>query len=233
MEIFENENFIINYTKELENFVEKSVIIASDKKKIICEILNCENNAIGKLKASFFTDRESFTDYIRNVSDGATPPEWATGCFYNGEIQTLVNMNNRDDLQYKTYTLAHEMIHLYIEKFIYQKYKLDRIRWFDESYASFLDGHIENRTKEQLKSTCLELEKICNDFDMNKLNNVKKVKTKNYNGYDMFLIIGKYIFENNLAKKYIELLKTNPKEIIKIGKTILADAVKYGKTSTT
>ena len=35
------------------------------------------------------------------------------------------------------------MVHLHFDTLIYQKHKLDRVRWFDESYALFLDGTAE------------------------------------------------------------------------------------------
>jgi len=40
-------------------------------------------------------------------------------------------------------------------------------------------------------------------------------------------VIGKYLFENNLDKDYIELLKINPEEIRKEGKSILKKAIEY------
>lgn len=122
------------------------------------------------------------------------------------------------------------MAHLYIENTIYSKYNIDRIRWFDESYAGFLDGHMKNRINKQFREICLELKRLGN-FDMNSIDDVNDVITKNYNGYNMFRIIGKYIFENDLAKKYLDLLKNNPSTIREIGKDILPKAIKYVENS--
>jgi hypothetical protein len=80
------------------------------------KIFNCKENEISILKASFFVKREGFEEYIKKVSKGHTPPSWATGCFYNGEIQVLVNLDNPE---IKMHTLAHETMHVFFEKTIY------------------------------------------------------------------------------------------------------------------
>lgn len=214
-------NFIIEYQDGLESFIKDSLNIFDLNFPLIKETFNCNIKEIGKLKAYFFTQRNDFVEYIKFVSDGYTPPSWVTGCFYNGEIQTLVEVDSK-----KIYTLTHEMVHLYIQKLIYDKYNIDRIRWFDESYASYLDGHIKNKTLNELKSICLKLKSL-HDFDVNILDNVENIKTNSYNGYDIFLIVGKYIFENKLAKKYIEIIKTDFKKIREIGSTILTKSIKF------
>lgn len=222
--------FILSYQDGLDDFIERSLKIVDERIPLIDKLFGCNEDTAGQLKASFFTKREDFIEYIKSVSGGKTFPAWVTGCFYNGEIQTLININDEDDVKFKTHTLTHEMVHLYIENTIYSKYNIDRIRWFDESYAGYLDGHMENRTNEQLKEICLELKRLGN-FDMNSLDDVNDVITKSYNGYNMFRIIGKYIFENDLAKKYLDLLKNNPSAIREIGKDILTKAIEYVENS--
>ena len=220
------DRFAINFQKGLEDFVANSLNIAELKMPILNDLFGENAEFVGKLKASFFTERKDFVEYIKSISNGKTPPEWATGCFYNGEIQTLLNMKNKEDMKYKIHTLTHEMTHLYIQKLVYEKHRIDRIRWFDESYASFVDGHICNRTKEELQSICEQL-KLLGHFDLNILDNINKVRTKEYDGYDMFLIVGKYIFENDLSKKYLDLIKTEPEELRKEGRSILGKSIQY------
>lgn len=222
--------FILSYQDGLDDFIERSLKIVDERMPLIDKLFSCNEDTAIKLKASFFTKREDFIEYIKSVSGGKTFPAWVTGCFYNGEIQTLVNINDADDVKFKAHILTHEMAHLYIENTIYSKYNIDRIRWFDESYAGFLDGHMKNRINKQFREICLELKRLGN-FDMNSIDDVNYVITKNYNGYNMFRIIGKYIFENDLAKKYLDLLKNNPSTIREIGKDILPKAIKYVENS--
>ncbi len=222
----ETENFVLNYQDELQGFILTSLDIFESKKSIITDLFGSELTE--KIKASFFTDRAAFLDYIKSISNGRTPPSWATGCFYNGEIQTLVNLNSEADFASKEHTLTHEMVHLYFEKLIYQKYKLDRVRWLDESFAGFLDGHNDNITQAEL-STLFEKLSSLKDFDVNILDDIKKVRTESYNGYDMFTLVGIFIFENHLEKQYLSLLKTSPKDIRKLGKEIMSSAINYLK----
>ncbi|MBE5745957.1 MAG: hypothetical protein E7359_01535 [Clostridiales bacterium] len=220
------DRFVINFQEGLEGFIKNSLKIVEQQMPLLEKLFLSEVTEVEKLKASFFITRKDFVEYIKSISNGRTPPEWATGCFYNGEIQTLLNINNEEDMKYKIYTLTHEMVHLYIQKLVYEKYKIDRIRWFDESYASYIGGHIKNMTKQKLQTICEQL-KTFSQFDLNILDDIKKVRTTEYDGYNMFLVIGKYLFENNLDKDYIELLKINPEEIRKEGKSILKKAIEY------
>lgn len=225
MKKLDTNRFHLVYDERLEDFIKRSLLIVEEKLPLIKETLSCEEGAVGKLKASFFTQRKDFVDYIKSVS-GKIPPRWATGCFYNSEIQTLIDINDKDDVIYKVRTLTHEMMHLYIQKLVYEKYNIDRIRWFDESYACYVDGSIVNWSKEEGVEIIAKLKSL-GDFDVNILNDVNKVSTNEYNGYHMFKIIGKYIFENNLAKEYIGKIIENPVEIKEIGLTILKKAIKY------
>ena len=220
------DRFVINFQEGLEEFVDASLNVVEKQMPLLEKLFQLDAFEVGKLKASFFIERKDFVEYIKSISNGETPPEWATGCFYNGEIQTLLNINNEESLKSQVHTLAHEMTHLYIDKLVYEKYDIDRVRWFDESYALYIDGRLKNRTKEQLRNMCERLKDV-GKFDLNILNDINKVKTKDYNGYDMFLVVGKYIFENNLAVEYLDLIKTRPNEIRKVGREILTKSIEY------
>lgn len=219
-------DYIINYEPELEDFVRKTLSHAEKKKIEFYKIFNCKETDINILKASFFVNREDFVNYIKSISNGDTPPSWATGCFYNGEIQVLVNINNPE---IKMHTLAHETMHLFFDKTIYERYNLDRVNWLDESFAVYLDGNPDDISNNELLRIIDYLDKIADEFDMAILADYNKVKTKEYNGYDMFNIIGKYIFETKQEQKYLALIKKDRNEVLKIGKHILKEAIDYFK----
>lgn len=178
-----------------------------------------------KINVAFFCERKDFVDYIQS-NFNATPPEWAMGCFYGGGIQVLINLNDEKNIEKNKHHLLHETVHLYINHFIYDKYKINRIRWFDECFANYLDGTQKNIKNKELLECCKKL-KLLKNFDLASLNDVKKIITNEYNGYDIFHIVGKYIFENNLQNDYIKIIKENYKKIQEIGKTILSDAINY------
>lgn len=223
----ETENFIINYQEGLEQFVLDSLTIWKKRKSLIKDLFG--EIIQEKIKASFFTDRESFVEYIQSISNGSTPPSWATGCFYNGEVQTLININKPKEYQAKEQTLLHEMVHLHFDTLIYQKHNLDRVRWFDESYALFLDGTAEKIPPKRLFEISNKLLPFQN-LNLNELDDLKNVKSENYDGYDIFLIVGYYIFKNNLEKELILKLINNPQEIRIIGRKILKDALCFIRT---
>ena len=219
-------DYIINYVPELDEFVKKTLSHAKKKKIEFYKIFNCKETDINILKASFFVNREDFVNYIKSISNGDTPPSWATGCFYNGEIQVLVNINNPE---IKMHTLAHETMHLFFDKTIYERYNLDRVNWLDESFAVYLDGNPDDISNNELLRIIDYLDKIADEFDMAILADYNKVKTKEYNGYDMFNIIGKYIFETKQEQKYLSLIKKDRNDVLKIGKHILKEAIDYFK----
>ena len=217
--------FNITYADTLETFIKESLDLFYQKQPILENVFSCNTSILGQIKISYFTERAQFVKYIQSVSNGKTPPAMASGCTYNGEIQILVNIHDQWSMESKKYTLTHEMVHLYINKSIYEKYHIRRIRWFDESYAKYLDGSIENKNIDNWKNMTNQLQHLGN-FDMNSIQS-NNLKTDTYNAYHMFFIIGKYIFENHLEKQYIDLIKKDDSKIRAMGPTILTKAIAY------
>ncbi|MGN1227402.1 MAG: hypothetical protein ACI4TX_02040 [Christensenellales bacterium] len=228
MENITTKDYIIKYEPELEDFVQKTLSWAEKKKVEFYKIFNCKETDINVLKASFFINRENFVNYIKDISNGCTPPSWATGCFYNGEIQVLVDIENTET---QMHTLAHETVHLFFNKTIYEKYNIERINWLDESFAVYLERNPDDILNEDFLRMTEYLDKIADGFDMATLADYNKIKTKEYNGYDMFNIIGKYIFETKQEQKYLELIKKDRNEVLRIGKYILREAIDYIKNT--
>lgn len=225
METMITQAFVINYASELKDFVVATSNHAKEKKKEFCKLFGCEEQDVERLQASFFVERNEFVKHIQTISKGQTPPKWATGCFYNDEIQVLVDLKNPEE---KMNTLAHELLHLFFEKMIYQKYNIERVNWLDESFAVYLDGGAHDFDSE-LEKSMKYLSKISKGFDMNILCDYNIIKTKEYDGYDMFNIIGKYIFETKQENKLLKMLIANRQQIVELGKHILQDAINYFK----
>ena len=225
METMTTQEFVINYEPKLRDFVVSTSNHAKEKKKEFCKLFGCVEQEIERLQASFFVERNEFVKHIQTISNGQTPPEWATGCFYNGEIQVLVDLKNPEE---KMNTLAHELLHLFFEKMIYQKHNIERVNWLDESFAVYLDGG-EHDFDGELEKSIKYLSKISKGFDMNILCDYNIIKTKKYDGYDMFNIIGKYIFETKQENIFLKMLIANRQQIVELGKHILQDAIDYFK----
>lgn len=105
---------------------------------------------------------------------------------------------------------------------------MDRIVWLDESLAGNFDG-----TTEKFVENGKFLEIIINlknKSELPKMNALLfskgNIKTKNYNGYDLFKVVGRYLIE---TKGKDELLKyvQNKKKILSDGDRILDESIKY------
>ena len=136
-----------------------------------------------------------------------------------------LNVENEKDVKFKQHTLLHETVHLYFDNCIYHKFDIQRVRWLDESYATYLDGTTSEIQLQDLKNICQNVN--IENFDMNSLDDIKKVKTEQYNGYDMFKVIGYYIFNQHIEKELLDTLKANYDKTRLIGKSILKKSIDY------
>lgn len=221
---FENQHYIINYPLEVEKFVFKSVKNAEERKDIFEELFDINWDNLPKIRVSYFITREEFLKYIKELN-GFVPGPNAIGCFCNGEIQALVDVKTM--YKYRDlYMLAHETIHLFIQN-IYKENNIVRLRWFDEAYAYYLECQRDNRYNRYYFDKALILKDVAAKIDVNILDDSTKITTDQYRGYDIFQVIGKYIFDNKLQKEYLNLLKTNSKQLRTIGKTILKESIDY------
>ena len=90
-----------------------------------------------------------------------------------------------------------------------------------------LDDRRNRQNKLEIIENAKNLSKISNGFNMNDLFDCNKIKTKDYDGYDMFELIGKYVFATNQEKEIINILIKDREKILKLGTHILQDAVNY------
>ena len=209
---FENNFYKIEYPIDLENFTQFSVKNAMDSIEKIKTLFKTKENL--KVNAIFFDIREDFVKYIKQFSTKEEIPDWIKGCFYNNEIQLYIDKNRNYKL-YMKYSLLHETVHLYFDNYVYDKYNIERICWFDEAYAGYLDKHPKD-IKQILQTLQLPI-----DFNMSSLTSPES------NAYGAFNLIGYYIFLTHQEKKLLNLLIKDSEQIKELGKTILKEAVEY------
>ncbi len=215
------------------------MIIPSSLKKYGEEVLNYSTSKIieflsffkkqgyEKIKCAFLLDYNDFITRIKQVSTPNTPlpPKWATGCFYGGEIQILLDRNN-PYLRFNT--LAHESFHLLFSKFIYEKKYINRIIWLDESLAINFDG----TTEKLIESNTFKknIIKLLNNQKLPKMNELSFSKgniiTEDYNGYDLFKIVGRYLIETKQRDELFNYINDNQK-VINDGEKILVESLDY------
>ena len=199
----------------MENFTQLSVRNAMDSIEKLKTLFKTKRGL--KLNANFFDIREDFVKYIKQYSTMEDVPDWARGCFANNGIQLCVDKNSSHELDVMRYTLLHETVHLYFTNFIYDKYNIKRICWFDEAYANYLDKRPKD-IKQILQTLELPI-----DFNMSSLSVPKN------NSYGAFKLIGYYIFSTHQEKKLLNLLIKDSEQIRELGKTILKESVEYVK----
>lgn len=105
-----NDYYEILIPSSLKTFGEEVLNYSTDKLKEFLSFFK-EESYNKKIKGAFLVSRADFIARIKEVADtnSSLPPQWATGCFYGGETQVLLNENN----PYERFnTLAHESFHL-------------------------------------------------------------------------------------------------------------------------
>lgn len=221
--IKENDFYQILIPKSLKNYFVTILEQASLKMKEFLSFFNKETYGM-KIKASFLISRDDFIKRIKEVSPNSNPPSWASGCFYGGEIQILLN---KDKLDRAFSNLVHESFHLLFQKFIYKEYNIERIVWLDESLAGNFDDttqklidsgeflNIINNLKDNNELPTM------NDLDFSKDN----IKTDKYNGYDLFKIVGRYLIETK-KENLLSYIKDKDR-VIEDGNTILDKSINY------
>ncbi len=224
MEKINAKHYEVCYDEKVKSCVVNSIGIAEKGRITLNKLFDCDDDLM-ILKASYFSNRDDFVNHIKSISGGNQPPNWASGCFYNNEIQVYVNVKNEKEVKFKEHTLLHETVHLYFDNYVYKKYDIPRVRWLDESFATYLDGSQQELSLQDLKNTCKNIK--IEDFDMNILDDIEKVKTERLNGYDAFKIIGYYIFNRHIEKEMLDTLKSDFKKIRLIGKDILKKSIDF------
>lgn len=178
------------------------------------------------IRASFFDEKDAFFSRIHELDKNATPPDWAKGCFYGGENQILFEENN---IKIRFYTLAHETCHLLFSKFIYNNYK-NRVVWLDESFAANFSGEVERELGKEMF-----IEKVKKYLNCNSLPNMNEIsfennniKTNQYDAYDFFHIIGRYLLEIHSSEELLNFYK-DEENVLKLGENILSESLLYFK----
>lgn len=223
--VITNEYFELLINKDNVEFGNKVLEYSTNKIKEYLEFFN-EKSYGKKIKAAYLNTREDFLARIKEVKneEDGMPPEWASGCFYGDEVQILV----KDDINKCFHVLVHETFHLLFGKFVYNKHGFNRIMWLDEALA----GNYDDTTKKLIdngyfKKMIIRYKDnknlpIMSNFSFN--NGV--FNTKDYDGYDLVKIIGRYLIETKSNKELLEYINDYDK-VIKDSKNILRVSIDY------
>lgn len=222
--VIENDFFEILIQDSIKEYGNEVIKYSTDKLKEFLCFFKVKSYG-SKIKSSFFTSREDFFNRIKELAPEANPPGWAQGCFYGGETQILLNPQN---IYNRFCTLSHESFHLLFQKFVYEKNNMDRIVWLDESLAGNFDGTTEKLIGNgEFLKTILDLKKNQKLPKMDELEFSKgNIKTKDYNGYDLFKVVGRYLIETKSTDELLNYIN-NKSKIVSDGPVILEASIEY------
>lgn len=220
----DNEYYEILIPKEYEEYGNKVLKYSTEKLKEY--LLFFREKTFGtKIKGVFVRTREDYVNRVHIHEPEQTPPEWAGGGYYEDEAIILLEP---DTLNKRFATLAHESFHLLFTKFVYEKNGFDRIVWLDESLANNLDGRMEYRIRTgYFEKIIFDLKEKINLPKMNDLDFKKgNIKSKDYDGYQFFIIVGRYLLETMDDEEIFNFINDEVK-IKEAGETILEDSLNY------
>lgn len=222
----ENEYYEIYLPEKFIEFGNKVLDYSTRKIKEYLEFFK-EKELDDKVKCDFLINRDDFIERIKLVKneEDKLPPLWAEGCFYGNETQVLL----KDDPYNSFHVLVHETFHLLFTKFVYDKYDFkNRILWLDEALAGNFDdttgkmvddGRFINLIKKYRDVSKLPVMTYFNFND-------GIFSTEEYNGYELFKIIGRYLIETKDKNELLEYI-SNYNKIMEDSKTILVDSINY------
>ena len=223
--VLKNEYYEIIFPNNYEEYIKEILEYSTTK---LIDNLNFFNIvSYGQvICASFFDKNDEFFSRIHELDKTATPPDWAKGCFYGGENQILFEKGN---IKIRFYTLAHESCHLLFSKFIYNNYK-NRVVWLDESFAANFSGEVD---KELKNGKFIEtVKKYLNYSSLPNMNEISfknnNIKTNEYNAYDFFHIVGRYLSEIYSREELLNFYK-DEERVLKLGENILSESLLYFK----
>lgn len=220
-----NDYFELLVPEELHEYGKEILLFSTDKIKGFLTFFKEEKCDL--IRGAFLLNRDDFISRIKEVAgeDTNLPPEWATGCFYGGETQILVDVN---EPYIRFNTLIHESFHLLFSKYVYEKYDIERIVWLDEALAGNFDGTTEklisNGKFQSMIESLIKNNKLpkMSDLDFSKNN----VITGSYNGYDLFKIVGRFLIETKSSDELFNYI-IDEEKVLSDGETILNDSLLY------
>lgn len=223
---YENEQFEIYASNSLKEISKDMAITSSERVSDIFEFFDIKS--FRKVQVNLFDNKEEFRKFIatiRGIEENKIP-EYCTGTYDKGMINCFIDLKLlENDIYYKkrTYTLAHEFIHIIYLEFILNNDFYKRVTWLDEGVAQYLSGEMKDLDFDRYYNDIIDnLKEVPN---LNNLNHGKSFVNDKYNGYALAYITVKYLSETT---DLLEVLKSYNKSL-EVGESALKEALEYYK----
>lgn len=216
---YSTEDFDIGFSQGLDNFVCEVTEIATKRKQILNKVFGVDG--FPQVRCEMIEGQERYLNFVKEKY-GENLPAWSVGAFAGGNIQMSIDKRHLD---WARFTLSHELTHLYIDKYIYQKYNLPRLKWWDETFAYWLERPLDEARVEQAKRLANE-NAYRKNSDMNILAFDSKSEDENQ-AVGLYKLIGFYVFTTHQEQKFLDIIGKDYSQVQEIGKTILEKSVDY------
>ena len=203
---FENDNFVLYQPDSLNMITEGMEEILNSSLELYKKIFDV--NDFRKITINYFDDIKLFREFIYNIrGEKESLPSYAIGTFDKGMINACINVDKNNIVKNKNKVLfmaSHELFHIMYKELILKKENMKRITWFDEGMAKFFSGesnYILN--DENFIKWVKELRENTNIIpNLNNINHGESFRNDNYNGYDLSLLVVKYMYDTLGIKKF-------------------------------
>ena len=221
--VLENDLCIIDYSDTLHCLAEKTIELLKVKipeyEDFFCIKL------IDKIKVNYFDSLQEFRNFIHNIRNDNSLPEYATGTYDKDMINAYIEP---EDQNRRVFTASHELFHILFKKYVLEENNFDRIVWYDEGMAQYMSGEKDKiKDEESFKKFYLKVKaetKVIPELD--NLKHGKMFLNDNYNGYNLSYIAIRYLNEVLTTNEFKNLMY-NPEKIKEYGKRIVINSINY------
>lgn len=153
--VLENDLYIIDYSETLESFAKSTMELLKVKipeyEELFCIKIK------DKIKVNYFDDLQEFRNFIHNIRNDNSLPEYATATYDNGMINAYIEKDNQNR---RVFTSSHELFHILFKKYVLEINNFDRIVWYDEGMAQYMSGEKDKiKDEESFKQFYLKVKK--------------------------------------------------------------------------
>lgn len=221
--VLENDLYIIDYSETLESFAKSTMELLKVKipeyEELFCIKIK------DKIKVNYFDDLQEFRNFIHNIRNDNSLPEYATATYDNGMINAYIE---KDDQNRRVFTSSHELFHILFKKYVLEINNFDRIVWYDEGMAQYMSGEKDKiKDEESFKQFYLKVKKETKIIpELGNLIHGKMFFNENYNVYNLSYIAIRYLKEI-LNPNDFKNLMYNPEKIKEYGKRIVIKSFNY------
>ena len=221
--VLENDLCIVDYSETLQSLAESTMELLKGKipeyEEFFCVKLT------DKIKVNYFDNLQEFRDFIHNIRNDNSLPEYATGTYDKDMINACINP---EDQNRRVFTASHELFHILYKKYILEKNNFDRIVWYDEGMAQYMSGEKDKiKDEESFKQFYLKVKADTKIIpELGSLIHGKMFLNDNYNGYNLSYIAIRYLNEILNPDEFKNLMY-NPEKIKEYGKRIVINSFNY------